>query len=945
MKKLPLALFLALTPLLAQSPRVISTDVDPAGSACTLTSPPFQLLYSSLNTQEICTCQSSVFVCEAIDGAGGGGGGTPGGSDTHVQYNDSGSFGGEAAFSYNDGTDTLSVTNIIGTVSAATALAADPTDCSAGDAPVGIDASGNAVSCTTYVQGPGSATDEVIPRFNGTSGASFEESPLGFSTNAGLQTEYLTWAETAVATSPVIAVNTDSQGAIYGMGAFSINEIQSGDPFNEVSLRGSAVTNEVRGIVNASTTDQQTARLHLRANGGSSNNLVEILTDNTARLTVDETTITSTLPIDAGVNALTGNLECTGCVGAAEIAPNSVGTSELDESAEYNFTGAIDFEHEVRFDWDGDSNYEKVTIGPDYDGDTTAEMTDIWDAIADYCGNGTAITTCPEGGLKMELVLDSYAPPGANNAETTDAIVELPSNFILDCQGATLNGFPDADTTSTQAVLGVLGQDDVTIQNCVIDGGSTLASVSVAGARMGIYVKNSGATSSTDILIQNNRIANTDHTGIYVKNTERFLVTNNIVNGTDDQPTYYVFADNSDTTRDGVISNNISVASGGNGINFRRSSGSETLENVWGISNVVIDCDLFAIEAAGTKHSGFIGTTVRGCGALSVSASTNYWDDGTPDTEGTIDLYVSGLDAYIGTFSPGIRLGTNHDGITLSDVIIRGDDGTTVGQDGIEIQQPHRRLKIDNLSVKEIEDDAVLVVNNSGTEHDEYVIFDGLRLEGINGSWIQTSGSLTLSNWHFRNFDVRDVNGLTNLSGAVTDSSWGPGVCNMHWTTGETNRPCLQFIVATHARNVFQGITFMNQNGHHGILFNSGDCDDCIARDLFAIDSSTDVTDMEGAIDVNGTGPWYLANIHCVGETDDCVARATNTEIRIGGVEDLSVVYYGVGTTGASDCPTGGDVKAGDRCIDEDGDGSTDCGGGECFMLVYDGAAWEGVEN
>lgn len=43
---------------------------------------------------------------------GGGGGGTPGGSDTHVQFNDAGSFGGEAAFAYNKTTDLLTVPNV-----------------------------------------------------------------------------------------------------------------------------------------------------------------------------------------------------------------------------------------------------------------------------------------------------------------------------------------------------------------------------------------------------------------------------------------------------------------------------------------------------------------------------------------------------------------------------------------------------------------------------------------------------------------------------------------------------------------------------------------------------------------------------------------------------------------------------------------------------------------
>ena len=39
-------------------------------------------------------------------------GGTPAGADTNVQYNDSGAFGAEAAFTYNAGTDTLTAVNM-----------------------------------------------------------------------------------------------------------------------------------------------------------------------------------------------------------------------------------------------------------------------------------------------------------------------------------------------------------------------------------------------------------------------------------------------------------------------------------------------------------------------------------------------------------------------------------------------------------------------------------------------------------------------------------------------------------------------------------------------------------------------------------------------------------------------------------------------------------------
>lgn len=42
---------------------------------------------------------------------GGGGGGSPGGSDTQVQFNDGGAFGGDAGFVYNKTTDTLTLVN------------------------------------------------------------------------------------------------------------------------------------------------------------------------------------------------------------------------------------------------------------------------------------------------------------------------------------------------------------------------------------------------------------------------------------------------------------------------------------------------------------------------------------------------------------------------------------------------------------------------------------------------------------------------------------------------------------------------------------------------------------------------------------------------------------------------------------------------------------------
>lgn len=48
-----------------------------------------------------------------VAGTGGGSNGTPGGSNTQVQYNDSGSFGGSPGFTFNENTNTLNVGNVV----------------------------------------------------------------------------------------------------------------------------------------------------------------------------------------------------------------------------------------------------------------------------------------------------------------------------------------------------------------------------------------------------------------------------------------------------------------------------------------------------------------------------------------------------------------------------------------------------------------------------------------------------------------------------------------------------------------------------------------------------------------------------------------------------------------------------------------------------------------
>lgn len=65
-------------------------------------------------TFKICTSTGPI-VWSAVGGGGAGGGTPPSGANTNVQYNDTGSFGGDAGFTYNKNTNSLTLT---GTVSA-----------------------------------------------------------------------------------------------------------------------------------------------------------------------------------------------------------------------------------------------------------------------------------------------------------------------------------------------------------------------------------------------------------------------------------------------------------------------------------------------------------------------------------------------------------------------------------------------------------------------------------------------------------------------------------------------------------------------------------------------------------------------------------------------------------------------------------------------------------
>ena len=142
---------------------------------------------------------------------GGGGGGSPGGSDTQIQFNNAGAFGGDAAFTFVNGTGTAtmslgvasttsgvlklynsasanSVTIASGNNTAAWTMTL-PTDDGTNGQLLQTDGSGNLSwftnTATGDVVGPASSTDNAVVRFDGTTGKLVQNSAVTIADTTG----------------------------------------------------------------------------------------------------------------------------------------------------------------------------------------------------------------------------------------------------------------------------------------------------------------------------------------------------------------------------------------------------------------------------------------------------------------------------------------------------------------------------------------------------------------------------------------------------------------------------------------------------------------------------------------------------------------------------------------------------------------------------------------
>ena len=142
---------------------------------------------------------------------GGGGGGSPGGSDTQIQFNNAGAFGGDAAFTFVNGTGTATVQlGVASTTSAALKIYNSasaygvtiasgnntaawtmtlPVDDGTNGQLLQTDGSGNLSwytnTSTGDVVGPASSTDNAIARFDGTTGKLIQNSAVTVADTTG----------------------------------------------------------------------------------------------------------------------------------------------------------------------------------------------------------------------------------------------------------------------------------------------------------------------------------------------------------------------------------------------------------------------------------------------------------------------------------------------------------------------------------------------------------------------------------------------------------------------------------------------------------------------------------------------------------------------------------------------------------------------------------------
>jgi hypothetical protein len=415
--------------------------------------------------------------------------------------------------------------------------------------------------------------------------------------------------------------------------------------------------------------------------------------------------------------------------------------------------------------------------------------------------------------IQTEPILMEIAP----GTYTTTAIIAPPGNGGDGANGAGSFFKIDGFTTVRGAGIGVtilrgnggnnadvavLGNGDtgsvrdreINLSDLTVDGGwsTTPTTPTQANIHMGVMIRGVNGYRAANIDSRNH-----GHACFYSSDIQNFRWENlraqncgdyaNLASATT-QACYYLHGSGYRTVQ-GKVSDASAYQCGSAGFNTRRES----------LSQYTGQIQLSDIDVRATRSECF---NMRSTDRVTVDGFVCDNTAGLVTTDGGTDEYGSTTTSRRLTIANGMvtRTHTNaaifiqeyHTDTTIRGVVVDATGGAAT-QPCLRIDQPHRGLLLQDLTLRNCSDDGFTTAGAAANRSDggiEGVIVDGLIVDQVGlGNLAAGAGSCILFNraidgWIFRNFVLRGCAeyGVRNISGEAMDNTlWDGGIIDMRW--------------------------------------------------------------------------------------------------------------------------------------------------------------------